>query len=188
MVDITRSHTAALQDLQWLILASSHGMLWQCLTFMKYHRCAETGPRLLQGQIPWKTVEIRVGENSWTVDVSPVPGSVTVGASTGTPSSSLTSYKLSQWNWVFLRCFDRYQDLKRWTGNCSGFCSQLYWGGFLNKRTDNRSCISTQGREVDLLHSAIFWHRQINHNTKTASPKGLLFRCCKFKTKKKKKK
>lgn len=186
MVDIIHSHTAALQSVEWLILASKHGMLLQSVAFMKYHRCAETGPRLLQGQFLWKTVEISLGGNGWRAKMSPVPVSVTVGVSTGTPSTSLTSYKSSQWNWVFLECFDGHQNLKRWAGNCSEFCSQLCWGGFLNKRTDNSSCISTRGRKVDLLHTAIFWHQQINHNTKTASPKGLLFRCCKFKTKKKK--
>lgn len=67
---------------------------WHALSsvaFIKHHRCAETGPRLLQGQIPWKTVLIRVGGNGWRVDVSPVLIIASVGVSTGTPSSSLTS-------------------------------------------------------------------------------------------------
>lgn len=176
MVGITHSHPAALQGLEWL-MAINRGMFLLSVSFIEYLKCAKTGPRLFQGQIPWKTISIRVDTDGELLCLL-FQSVLLLGASTGTPSSSLTSYKSSQWNWVFVRCFDRHQDLKRWTGNCSGFCSQLCGAGFLNKSTDSSSCISTRGIKVVLLHSAIFLHQQINHNTKTASPKGLLFRCC----------
>lgn len=80
--------------------------------------------------------------------------------------------------------------LSTWMGRWSGFCSWLFGSEFLRMWPDSSRCISTWGRKVDLLYSAIFFFllikKKINHNTKTASPKGLLFRCCKFLQKKKK--